>query len=377
MSLGGGACLSLLLMAGCAAPPLPEMDGARLRNDLVIEARRWVEEDGRVAACERLEDEIAKFDDSSGMFERRVMQTNRDKSFVFPDALANLSRAERRKTGIYFLLGFNQDRGRSPPIIERTVVLLRGRGFRSEVMPVLGRRTATEDAVMVREFLGRELPEVDRAVLVGFSKGSSDLTEFWLGEADKLPVAQLRKIRLWMNFAGVLRGSEVARWLACDRGAEESLYRAFVNFKSGRPTAKFDDLASISGDPWASGHRRMPAGLAPGFLVIDVVVIPKGAEGWSESDPLFERLGRAASRARPIGPCDGLVESAASLIPREAGIRQWVVRVNGSHALLDGVYPNGSPVAPGYSLGGGRQLESGIEMMDDFLRALPKFAVGM
>jgi len=377
--LGGAACLLLMMMAGCAVPPpAPEAGRVETRDDLVVEARRWVERDGRPAACKRLEEQIGKLDDSGGMFEKRVMRTNADKAFVFSDAVEHLPRAERGKTGIYFLLGFNQDRGRSPPIIGRAAERLRDRGFRSAVMPVLGRRTARQDAVMVREFLGRELPAVDRAILVGFSKGSGDLTEFWFGEADKLPPAQLRKIRVWMNFAGVLRGSQVARWLACEHGPKESLYRVFVNLKSGSPMSKFDDLASIANDPWADGQRHMPAGLAAKFLVVNVVVIPKDPEGWTQSDPLFERLGRAAaSGPRPIGPCDGLVESAASVLPRRTGLRQWIVRVNGSHALLDGTYLNGSPVAPAYFLGAERQLESGMEVMDDFLRALPKSALGM
>ncbi len=92
----------------------------------------------------------------------------------------------------------------------------------------------------------------------------------------------------------------------------------------------------------------MPAGLAPDFLVINIVVVPKGPEGWAESDPVFEMLGRAgASGRRTVGPCDGLVESASSVLPERAGLRQWVVRVTGSHATLDGVYRNGSPVTTG------------------------------
>jgi len=375
----GMACvLSGLLwfVVGCAAP-VPDMDGAEPEHDLMVEARGWVEKDGRAKACKRLNKEVAKLDDSGGMFEKRLMRANDDKARVFPDSVATLPRAERKRVGIYFLLGFNQDRGRSPPIVERAARRLRERGFRARVIPVEGRRTAQQDAAMVRKYLARELPEVDRAILVGFSKGSGDLTEFWLGQARKLPPEELKKIHLWANFAGVLRGSEVARWLACESGPKEVAYRAFVNLKSGRPLARFDDLASIATDPWATGRRRMPENLASGFLVIDVVVIPDGPEGWSESDPLFERLGRAASAERRLGPCDGLVESASSVLPKQIGVRQWIVRVHGSHALLDGRYPNGSPVAPGYLRGGESQLESGMELMDDFLRALPKSAIGL
>ena len=76
------------------------------------------------------------------------------------------------------------------------------------------------------------------------------------------------------------------------------------------------DLASIGYDPWFVEDRKMPAGLAPDFLVINIVVVPEGPEGWAESDSLFKLLGKAgASGRRTVGPCDGLVESAASILP--------------------------------------------------------------
>jgi hypothetical protein len=365
------------LLAGCAAPPVPEQTIANPPGDLLIEARKWTEEEGRVAACERVDEELAKFDDSGGMFEKRLMRTNGDKSFSYADSVARMPMRERRRTGIYFILGFNQDRGRAPPIIRRASDRLAARGFRAHVLEVPGRQTADEDALMVREFLETELPKVDQAMLIGFSKGSADLVEFWLDEAPKLPRSQLRKIRCWANFAGVLRGSEVARWLATSRGPKAAVFRAFTNYKSGTPTAKFDDLASIGYDPWFVEDRKMPAGLAPNFLVINIVVVPEGPEGWAESDPLFKLLGKAgASGRRTVGPCDGLVESASSILPERAGLRQWVVRITGSHATLDGVYRNGSPVTTGYGNNDEAQLESGTPLMDDFLRALPRSAIG-
>jgi hypothetical protein len=365
------------LLAGCASPPVPEQTIANPPGDVLIEARKRTDEQGRVAACEWVGEELKKFDDSGGTFEKRLMRTNGDQSFRFPDSVAGMSRRERERTGLYFILGFNQDRGRSPPIIRRATERLTERGFRAQVLGVPGRKTADEDAVMVREFLEEELPKVDRAMLIGFSKGSADLVEFWLDEAHKLPRRQLRKIRCWANFAGVLRGSEVARWLATDRRPKAALFRAFVNVKSRTPTADFDDLASIGFDPWFVGERKMPAGLHPDFLVINVVVVPEGPEGWAESDPVFKMLGMAAaSGRRTIGPCDGLVESAASVLPERAGLRQWVVRINGSHATLDGVYRNDSPVTTGYGNEDEAQLESGLPLMDDFLRALPRSALG-
>lgn len=366
-----------VLLGGCAAPQVPEQKVSNPPGDLLIEARKWTEKNGRVAACKRVAEELAKFDDSNGMFEKRLMRTNADKSFSYMDSVARMPISQRRRTGIYIILGFNQDRGRSPPIIRRAADRLVEKGFRARVLEVPGRKTVYENAKMVREFLEADLPQVDRAILLGFSKGSADLVEFWLEEAPKLPKRQLQKIHCWTNFAGVLRGSEVSRWLATNRGPKAMLYRTLVNSKSGNLVAKFDDLASIGYDPWFVEDRKLPSGMAPDFLVINWVVVPEGPKGWAESDPLFKSLGKAgASGRRTVGPCDGLVESAASILPERAGLRQWVVRITGSHATLDGVYRNGASVTEGYGNNDELQLESGMPLMDDFLRALPRSAIG-
>ena len=178
------------LLSGCAAPKVPEQQIVNPPGDLLIEARKWTEEEGRVAACKRVAEELAKFDDSDGMFEQRLMRTNGNKSFSYMDSVARMPVSQRQRTGIYIILGFNQDSGRSPPIIRRAAERLAEKGFRARVLEVPGRKTVSENAVMVRAFLETELPNVDRAMLIGFSKGSADLVEFWLEEAAKLPKQQ-------------------------------------------------------------------------------------------------------------------------------------------------------------------------------------------
>jgi hypothetical protein len=52
------------------------------------------------------------------------------------------------------------------------------------------------------------------------------------------------------------------------------------------------------------------------------------------------------------------------------------VRIKGSHALLDGHYLNGGAVCRRYHAKGDERWKGGEELMDDFLRALPKSALG-
>ena len=62
--------LAAALLAGCAAPQVPEQTIANPPGDLLIEARNWTDEDGRVEACERVDEELAKFDDRTGCSRR-------------------------------------------------------------------------------------------------------------------------------------------------------------------------------------------------------------------------------------------------------------------------------------------------------------------
>lgn len=362
--------LACVLVAGCGPrSACPPPDVAR---DLPAAGRDWVERYGRRNAVLRMDAALGRRDQSHGVFERRLGETCADKAKVWPDTLATLSREERKRTGIYLVLGFHKNHGRSPPIIRRAAAQMAARGFRARVIEAPERQSASAGARQIADTLKAELPHVRRAVLVGFSKGSADLADFWLGPARELPAGQRRKIRLWINCAGVLQGSQVARWLACQDSWEAAALRSYINVKTGSPFARCDDLASIAGDPWHFPGNRLPPGTRGHLLCIDMAVLPDGPDGWPMTDRLFRLIGRgAAGDGVRVGPCDGLVESAAAVLPADAGLREWIVRIHGSHALLDGKHRNGLPVAPAYALGGRARLSSGIQLLDDMIRAIP------
>jgi hypothetical protein len=69
-------------------------------------------------------------------------------------------------------------------------------------------------------------------------------------------------------------------------------------------------------------------------------------------------------------------ESAAQLLPPKENVSKWIVRVKGSHAMLDGRYVNGGVVSRGYQTGGRKWWHGGDEVMDDLLRALPRSTIG-
>jgi hypothetical protein len=362
--------LACVLLASCgpraAGPPSGRCGG------LPAKGRDWVEQYGRREAVARMDAALGARDQSHGVFERRFGEACADKSKILPGSMATLPLAERKQTGVYLVLGFQKSHGRSPPIIREAAAQLAARGFRARVIEAPDRQTACAGARQIEETLAAELPHVRRAVVVGFSKGSADLTQFWLGPARELPASQRRKIKLWINCAGVLQGSEVAHWLACQSGWKPGILRGFINLATGSPSAGCDDLASIAGDPWHTPGNHLPPGTRGHLLCIDVAVLPDGPDGWPTTDRLFRLIGTSASRDRVrLGPCDGLVESAAAVLPDGTGLREWIVRIRGSHALLDGYHRNGLPVAPAYAQGAKARLTSGTQLLNDIMRVIP------
>jgi hypothetical protein len=132
-------------------------------------------------------------------------------------------------------------------------------------------------------------------------------------------------------------------------------------------------------DPWLAPKKPALRRVAPLLEVVHIVSVPNGKDGFPGTDPNLGKLGRCAGACRPeMGPNDGMVESAAQILPEEAGVVPRIIRVFGSHAVLDSFYPNGARVAKNYRMdhNGEEHWKSGLELMDDLLRAMPARLVG-
>jgi hypothetical protein len=367
------------LLAACSTSP--KRGGTQLppTGDLVAEARVWRQEQGLVEARERLDARLLEIDAKDGWFEKRIWTTNADKSFVYPDSMATLEPARRPEIGIFLMLGFRQTGNRSPAIVARVAEHLRKEGWNAVLIGVPNRGTAAENAVLIQHFVEAELPKVKRAVMVGFSKGGYDLIEWMKNHAGDLPEVERNKIRLVVNFAGALRGSSVAAWGAKDPKFAGGAFRTLLALQAFDGADGCQDLASISGDPWYGAENWRPRSVLPKMRALQYVVLPEGPDGRTKNDALFGTIGKLAESHfnGKTGPLDGLVESAAQVYPEKAKVPQWIVRVRGSHATLDGRYANGAVVSRDYALGGEARLQSGRELMDDFLRAVPRQALGL
>jgi hypothetical protein len=60
------------------------------------------------------------------------------------------------------------------------------------------------------------------------------------------------------------------------------------------------------------------------------------------------------------------------VLPASAEMPQHIIRVLGSHTLLDGRYLNGGTVSKTYQSSGWGGYRGGEEMLDDLLRAIPR-----
>src|ERR1700686_4705427 len=313
------------------------------KPDLLTQTRGWRQDHGLAAARDKLLAALPREDSSKGDFERRIWATNADKDRFWPDSAAQCSAAERSRTGIFIVLGYRQRTGRSQRIVRHVANKLQENGWHAQLIDVPEwSASEADDVAAIDKTIVRELPKVDRAILVGFSKGGWDWINWFHGPAMNLPAEERGKIRLLVDFAAILPGSAIAGGAADDRGLDARLFRSvmLVRFRSKGATPKY--LRSLSQDPWSQQDPPALRSVAPQLRAIEYVAVAEGADGYPHANGFFHWVSqRSTQRQRWMGPVDGMAESAAELLPARENIPAWIVRIKGSHALLDGHYLNG------------------------------------
>lgn len=373
---GVPAVVVAMILAACHTPPPPD---AALERDLVRDARQWRQDEGLVEARDQLAEALMKLDADHGRLEQRMWATNADKTLVFPDSLATVSRARRSRTGVYLVLGYQTRSRRSEKVIRHAADYLIREGWNAHLVPVPDRGTCEQDALAIQTFLKQELPKVDRAILIGFSKGGGDWMHWFANHAEQLPATQRQKLRLLMTFAGALRGSSLARWLMDDSDPLARLLRNGMVFGEGEEThdTSLKDLHSVAADPWIEDAMPRFKTVAPQLQSVSMVALGGSKNGGPSRDFRFATVGGIALRRQPwSGPTDGVVESAAEVLPSSAGVPQQIIRVYGAHGIIGGRYANGAEVTPGYRPGRGEYWRGSEPLMDELIRALPKKLAG-
>jgi hypothetical protein len=188
----------------------------------------------------------------------------------------------------------------------------------------------------------------------------------------ELAASHRRKLAVVLSLAGTVQGSVVGDWMAHSARPLPSLTRRWLRVSGQEATISM--LESIARSPWEEGAAERIGASFPEMTWISIAMIPDGEDGriserlWS---PWMRQ--RVEKTAPYYSPSDGLVESAASVLPDSVTLPEWVVVGYGSHAMPNGTYRDGTSIAPQTTRPGREKLrpESGAEVMSAYLRALP------
>ncbi|MCB1229544.1 MAG: hypothetical protein KDN19_04730 [Verrucomicrobiae bacterium] len=368
------------LVSGCSLiKPAPERYGvAALRgaSELLREARVETSEEGLPVARDFLVEELAGDDGSRGSLERRVIRTTRDPALVLPDSFAALSAAERRRVAIVIVPGTQTGFGgpsMTRPCLREAANRAEALGFSTHFIDTPPRGGVPENAELVAEWVEPIFKEADHVVLVMLSKGAHDVVYYLQHYALDLPPQDRAKLNMVLSLAGTLQGSVVADYFANAARFSPVCTRIFLCMRG--QSADIGMLKTVARSPWQAEEAGRMGEAFPHLTWVSVAMIPDGADGeiaqrlWSP----FVR-GRIVNNSPYYSPADGLVESAASVLPDEVEVDEWIVRAFGSHSMPNGHYIDGTLVAPVTQRAGDEQLhpESGGEVMDAYLRALPQ-----
>lgn len=338
------------------------------RSDLLLQSREVAEAYGMRMARDFVAQALLKQDEGGGAFEARVLEATRDTHKVFEDSVLNLSATVKARTGIYFIAGFNHDRGVSADVMDAAAAHLRWLGFASERLIVSPAGAAPENARRVRETLESSLSRLDSIILVGLSKGSSDLSYFVTRELPRAKPALRRKLKVMVSLSGVVRDAFVPGWMSREPGPTTALMRTYMSRFLPEDHREWDGLESMADDYWI-GYRKPPTQRR--LLWINFPMIPESPRGMPEKKQALRLASALVTKANAsYGPHDGLVETGASILPPGTGHRQWIIRALGDHGLIDGFYITGEPVSRQF-VATADNVKAGVELIDAFVRALP------
>lgn len=367
-----------IALSGCANPRDEVGLGKSLPDGrLLAEVRRSAFEEGLPKAKEKLVAGLEARDGSRGDLERRVVGTTRDASLVLPDSLAALPPVRRARVAIAIVPGTKvvnpSGRDRTRECLRGAARVSREMGFMSEFIETESRGTVEENAAIVADRLGEVFDRSDAVILVMLSKGAHEVIRYLQTDGMNLPPQHRRKLVAVVSLAGTVQGAVVADWMAHSPRPIASMTRGWLRI-SGQEEA-IAMLETIARSPWEPETASKISSRFPNLTWISVAMVPDGADGRITERLWAPMVRRRIERSAPYySPNDGLVESAAAVLPDAVGLEEWIVVGLGSHALPNGVYRDGTRIAPRTTRPGREKLrpESGGEVLGAYLRALPQ-----
>jgi hypothetical protein len=373
----GILALWVSVLTSCSSYSPDRYDSAEIiqSSALLKEARLVTRDRGLLAARELVEGGLARTDESGGEMERRIVRTTGDATLVLPDSLAALPEAKRKRIAIVIVPGTQVVSGKSSAtrdVLRNASGMVKEMGFSTYFIDTPPRGGVSENAVQVAAQIAPIFATVDHVVLIMLSKGAHDVISYLQDHAMELPPAHRRKIDLVISLVGTVQGSVVADYFANGNRPIPVATRMSLALQGQRNQIRM--LETIAASPWRAGDASRMREAFPDLTWLSLAMIPDGKNG-----RITERLWSPFVRwciyqnSPYYSPADGLVETAASVLPDEVDFPEWIVPAYGSHAMANGHYADGTPVAPKTRNPGDESLnpESGGEVMSAYLRALP------
>jgi|APTNR8051073442_1049403.scaffolds.fasta_scaffold21453_1 hypothetical protein len=373
----GLLAIAVMVLTSCARRGGEEdFSGLLPQAALLAEVRQITRQAGLAEAKEELVAGLLAEDESRGELERRVIRTTGDPDLAFPDSLAAMPAKARARTGIVIVPG---TRAGNPKTKDRTRECLRGAaeaakemGFSSWFIETAPRGTVEENARFIAGQLREAFARNDAIVLVMLSKGAHDVIRYLQEDGVNLPASDRKKLAVVLSLAGTVQGSVVGDWMAHSTRPLPSLTRRWL--RSSDQEAAIAMLESIARSPWEEGVAERIGSRFPEMTWVSIAMVPDGEDGRISERLWSPWVRQRVERTAPYySPSDGLVESAASVLPDSVSLPEWVVVGYGSHAMPNGTYRDGTRIAPQTTRPGREKLrpESGAEIMSAYLRALP------
>lgn len=369
-------CWNIFVSGGeCGKPiaaPLPEHYTLQGTLDVLEYSRHVSAENGLRIARDVLVQELAKKDASKGALLERILKTTSDSSYTYPDSFSTVPADERKDIGVYLVLGIGGEKSANAALIQKAAAQIRQLGFQSEMLMVDANLGSDYNSVMLNGMLAERLPKLKKVILVAASKGVTDFVTFFLKHGQNLSAEQRDKIKLMVSLSGVIRPSLVANYLVNSNQPLPLMIRGLLRLTGKGDTIK--GINSLTLNPWQGHDPRMVKKLFSQMKWLSLPAIPEGPEGITHLSMWEGFLKTPSYRWNDkASPMDGLVESAASVLPPDTGITEYIVPVYGPHAIALGSYSASLRVAP-TAMGDitDRVIpEAGAEMLSALFRALP------
>jgi hypothetical protein len=318
-----------------------------------------------------------KRDFDRGLVERRLISVANQPEVSYVDSLRNIPEEDRKKYGVYFLLGILGEKGPNAELVKKASDEVAAMGFNSEVLKATPDKSSQVNAEKIRGQMKDILSngEIEKVVIVGVSKGVSDFLYYFYNFAQTdLDALERQKVELFISLAGVVTHSEIASWLTHGRSLRARTLRTAV-----RMQGLSDGVSSLSNSFWEEDDLGKVNRLFPKMEWISVVALPEGNDGFTHIARSSATLLNAGTNKDydEIGPTDGMVESAAQVLPAGTGIEETIIPVFGPHGMSKARLSDGSPLSVS-SLSPETQVTnkepnpvSGSEMIDLFFKAIP------